>query len=235
MRIFISYRRNDTQSVAAHLASRLKDAPGISGVFLDVEGIEPGEPFPDRLKRSIQKSNTCLVLIGREWTGLDQANNSSRIMQAGDFVRKEVASAIAQQKRVIPILVEGASMPEAAELPDDVVKVRDLNALFLRHASFEQDVSYILDRTLGRKPGGLSAFFRRRPLLAACLKAFAGVILGAALLLVGALLSFTATREPLEDVVGGMGGIALVAIACLLLGLVSSFWIFRRKRISSPK
>jgi hypothetical protein len=41
-----------------------------------------------------------------------------------DFVRIEIAAALQRNIPVIPILLEGATIPKAAELPEDLKELR---------------------------------------------------------------------------------------------------------------
>ena len=44
-KIFLSYRRDDTQHVAGRLYDRLADHFGQENIFMDVDSIEPGLDF----------------------------------------------------------------------------------------------------------------------------------------------------------------------------------------------
>ena len=64
----------------------------------------------------------------------------ARITEAGDFVRIEVAAALASGMRVIPLLLDGTTMPSAAQLPDDLRDLADRNALKLDNSRYAANI-----------------------------------------------------------------------------------------------
>lgn len=224
--VFISYRRDDTQDVAARLADRLRIALGRQNVFLDVEGLAPGDHFPERLRDALRRSDVVLLLIGDAWTGPSPSGGPPRIASEGDFVRMETREALASGRRVIPVLVNGASPPPDDALPEDIRGVTSLNALFLRHESFSQDYEILLrgvDPAAARRmrSGGGSVFVRGA----------IGVVLGAALLLVTAVAHHEITGgAALETTLGSRGLTYLVAAAIALLGFSLPFLLRRGAR-----
>ena len=115
--IFISYRREDSAGYAGRLYDRLATQFGADNVFMDVEGIEPGVDFVDAIGRAVGSCEVLIVIIGREWLSAGH-EGKRRIDDPSDFVRIETAAALVRGIRVVPVLVEGAAMPRADELPD---------------------------------------------------------------------------------------------------------------------
>jgi hypothetical protein len=112
--VFISYRRDDI----AH-ARLLKEALGARfAVFLDVS-MDYGEPWKERIAGSFEGCRVMLVLVGPAW--LDP-KNLERLRDPGDWVRRELASALARPDvvRVIPLLVTGCALPEEKHLPAEL-------------------------------------------------------------------------------------------------------------------
>ena len=64
--------------------------------------------------------DTMLVIIGPNWLKVKDKSGQPRLDQPDDFVAIEIAAALARDIRVIPVLVEGARMPKASELPDSL-------------------------------------------------------------------------------------------------------------------
>jgi len=62
-----------------------------------------------------------------------------------DFVRVEIQAALARDIRVIPILVGGAVMPRARELPEALAKLARRNALELSDTRWHTDVGTLLE------------------------------------------------------------------------------------------
>lgn len=148
MNIFVSYRRSDSKDAAGRLVDRLMATPGIDQVFYDVQSIVAGEIFADRIIDAIEHSDVVIVIIGEQWLGPNGVNNR-RLENEDDFVRREILSALESQKRVIPLLINDASMPKRDSLPEPLTPICSLNAPRLRHESFKQDVTSLTQQILG--------------------------------------------------------------------------------------
>lgn len=217
MRIFLSYRRSDTQDFAGRLADRLREAPGVRGVFLDVDRIAPGEDFETRLKAALKQCDVCLIVIGADWLGERADGTGARIAEAGDFVRLEVRQALGGGARIIPILANGALMPGASALPEELQGLVRLNAISVRHADFDRDVDYLLDVLFGRKrPGGLGAYLARHPMQRSLARGLAGFAVALIGLVAAAAIHFALTGRSLDQSLGGPGP-TVVAIALVLI------------------
>lgn len=114
--IFISYRREDTRHVAGRLASDLIDRFGEAAVFRDVDSIGAGLDFTAQLAEALSHCAVMLVLIGPEWLPALKR----RLDQPQDWVREEIAGALQRGIRVVPVLVENATLPAEADLPPDL-------------------------------------------------------------------------------------------------------------------
>lgn len=138
--LFISYRREDSAGFAGRLTDALEQRLGAGSVFRDVDDIRPGEDFEAVIERGLQQVQAVLVVIGPGW--LDAAaDGRRRLDQADDFVRREVESALASGKPVVPILVGGASMPDAAALPPALRGLANRQALVMGDASWAADLA----------------------------------------------------------------------------------------------
>ena len=119
-RIFISYRRSDTAGYAHLIYTLLEPEFGAENVFMDVDTIEPGQDFVETLNRAVGICDVLLVLIGPSWLNTPDERGARRLDDPNDFVRLEIASALNQNKTIIPVLIQGAGMPPEAELPGDI-------------------------------------------------------------------------------------------------------------------
>ncbi len=144
-RIFVSYRREDTQHVAGRLADRVAERFGAAAVFMDVDAIEPGVDFVDAVERAIQGCDAFLALIGREWLTATDKRGNRRLDDADDFVVVEVSAALRRNIRVIPVLVDGAVMPARDDLPPGLQPLVRRHAVRLDHETFRADISRLLD------------------------------------------------------------------------------------------
>ncbi|MBX3667302.1 MAG: toll/interleukin-1 receptor domain-containing protein [Rhodocyclaceae bacterium] len=143
VRVFISYRRQDTAAVAGRLYDHLARAFGPDKVFRDIYRIAPGAEFARVIEQRMAESDAALILIGPRWLERDAAG-ARRIDAEHDFVRREIAQALQQQKAVVPILVDGTAMPSGADLPADIASLVRFNALDLSDAHFDADIQRLL-------------------------------------------------------------------------------------------
>jgi hypothetical protein len=151
-RIFISYRREETAYPAGWLFDRLADRYGGGQVFKDVDSIELGDNFVAVITRAVGSCDVLLALIGPQWLTIADDHGRRRLDSGDDFVRLEIEAALTRRVLVIPILVDGARMPRADELPDSLAELVHRQALELSPARFAFDTSRllrVLDKTLG--------------------------------------------------------------------------------------
>src|ERR1044071_8869952 len=138
--IFISYRRSDSKSDARSICQRLEKSFGKRKVFIDVDSIRPGENFQSVLKNDLEKCSTMIVVIGPRWLDLLRPAGPADNETGRDYVRLEVASALERKLPIVPVLVDGATMPEAKDLPDDLKPLAFRQAFSVRHDSFPRDM-----------------------------------------------------------------------------------------------
>jgi hypothetical protein len=149
-RIFISYRRDETAYPAGWLFDRLVDRFG-GQVFKDVDSIELGDDFVEVITGAVGSCDVLLALIGDQWLTITDEDGRRRLDDPTDFVRLEIEAALKRDVRVIPILVAGARMPRAADLPRSLAKLVRRQALELSPARFDFDTGRlfrVLDKTL---------------------------------------------------------------------------------------
>jgi len=143
-KIFISYRRDDSAYAAGRLYDRLREHFGEENIFMDVEGLQPGEDFVSKLEQSVSACDVLIALIGQKWLTVKGETGTLRLENPEDFVRLEIAAALNRKIRVIPILIEGAHMPHSGELPDDLHLLARLNAFKIRHERFNADADRLV-------------------------------------------------------------------------------------------
>jgi formylglycine-generating enzyme required for sulfatase activity len=144
-KIFINYRRGDDPGFAQALLGRLEQVFPSEQIFMDVDSIEPGLDFVRVLEEQVAQCDVLISVIGKNWTeARDTASGGRRLDNPEDFVRIEIESALAQEKRVIPVLVGQASMPHADELPDSLKPLARRNAVRLTHERFRADTESLI-------------------------------------------------------------------------------------------
>jgi hypothetical protein len=143
-RIFISYRREETAYPAGWLYDRLANSFGGGQVFKDVDSIELGDDFVEVIATAVGSCDVLLALIGHEWLTITDEHGNRRLDKPDVFVRLEIEAALARNVRVIPILVDGARMPRADELPTSLAKLVRRQALDLSPSRFDFDTNRLL-------------------------------------------------------------------------------------------
>ena len=157
--IFISYRREDTGGHAGRLCDRLSARFGGDRVFLDIQDIRPGENFATSIEDTIATCDCVIAVIGPRWLEAIQ----ERAQAADDFVRHEIGAALKRRVMVIPVLVGGARMPAAADLPAELAELSRLNAIEVRDERFDQDVAELETFLAGKLHLASSAPTQPRP------------------------------------------------------------------------
>ena len=143
-RIFLSYRRADTADSAGRLYDTLTAQFGAGAVFHDVDELRAGQDFAAEIDARVARSTTLIALIGPRWLAGRRDGWVPRVHEPTDVVRLEIAAALRRNIRVIPVLVQGGSMPSAQSLPEDIKALARLHAVELRHSAWRSDVARLL-------------------------------------------------------------------------------------------
>ena len=143
-RIFISYRRDETDFPASWLYARLSAHFGPDQVFKDVDSIELGDDFAEVIANAVGTCDVLLVLIGAQWLAITDKAGRRRLENSYDFVRLEIEAALQRNVRIIPILVGRAKMPDADQLPASLGKLVRRQALELNPNRFEADTRRLI-------------------------------------------------------------------------------------------
>lgn len=151
--VFISYRRDDTAGWAGRLFSDLKMRLGQDArVFMDVDGIPPGEDFARYIDEAVGKCDAVVALIGRHWSDATNAAGHRRLEEPDDFVRLEISAALQRGIRVVPLLVDGASLPASADLPNDLEPLLDRQAIRVDNTTWETSVAKLATSLIPEDP-----------------------------------------------------------------------------------
>lgn len=119
--IFLSYCRDDSAGWAHWLKLQLDHRLGVNAAFLDTTSIQPGTAWPGRLREALRAARMVLVIIGPRWLSAQGEHAQRRIDHPEDWVRQEVRVALGLDVPVVPVLVDGASMPHTL---DDGIRAR---------------------------------------------------------------------------------------------------------------
>jgi hypothetical protein len=147
LKLFLSYRRDDAAGWTGRLFDSLSATFDAGNIFMDVDSIPAGRMFEESIQRSVVNADVVLVIIGKNWAGAGE-KGSRRIDQTGDFVRLEISTALENNKRMIPVLVDGVRPLLPEELPDDIKPLAASNAIELTHARWKYDTGRLIDAIL---------------------------------------------------------------------------------------
>jgi len=129
-KIFISYRRVDSNAITSRIYERLARAFGKKSVFRDVTSLPLGRDFRGVLREATAECQVMLVVIGADGVNASDEKGKRRLDNPDDFVRLEVETGLQRDEiTVIPLLVEGAHMPKAEDLPESIRELVYNNAL----------------------------------------------------------------------------------------------------------
>lgn len=137
--IFISYRRDDAAAYAGRLYDGLRERYGDNNVFMDVDRIQPGENFAAVIERSVHTADVVLAVIGKSWLTVRNESEQRRLDDPEDFVRMEIKATLDAGRRLIPVLVGGATMPGDSSLPTALQRLAGLQAVNMSDERWDYD------------------------------------------------------------------------------------------------
>ncbi len=127
-RICLSYRRADSGAITGRIFDRLVAHFGADLVFMDIDNIPVGIDFREHIDKVLGVGAILVAVIGRQWLG-PMADGHFRIFSATDPVRVEIQTALQRKMLMIPVLIDGATMPTDAELPNEIKEFSFRNAI----------------------------------------------------------------------------------------------------------
>jgi hypothetical protein len=145
MRVFICYRRDDSSYAADTLYAYLVQRLGTESVFLDASSIPAGANWEASIFQFIEHADVALVVIGPHWVRALDERGARRLESADDQLRRELELALRCGVDLIPVLLDRASMPLAADLPESLQIMTRLQAERLgRGSAFDVDAQRLL-------------------------------------------------------------------------------------------
>ena len=136
MKVFVSYQHADTLFAAHALGYALRLAG--HDAFVDTGSISGGELYPQVISNSIAEANVVLALIG-------PAFDVGRLREPTSVVAFEWRRAQFHGCPLVPVLVDGGTVPSDPELPPELRWFTKRNAYSLRRSSFSGDVATLVD------------------------------------------------------------------------------------------
>lgn len=129
-RVFVSYRRADGAYGVGWLAERLRTLDVVGDVqtaFHDV-ALRAGDNFAEALEEELAACDLVIAMIGPEWLG-ESENRPARILDAGDWVVREIATAMKLGKRIMPVVMAGTDHPLPSQLHASIAELAELHAV----------------------------------------------------------------------------------------------------------
>ena len=151
-KVFFSYRRTDSADETKRIYRQFEQSFGVwrflgaqrRNLFLDKDNITPDGDFRAHIQRFIINSDHMLVIIGDTWLEEIQRRKAKNEV---DFVLIEIDLAFIHKVNVIPVLINGASMPSRSELPSEINQLATQHAHEIREVSFESDTEQLIKHT----------------------------------------------------------------------------------------
>jgi hypothetical protein len=154
--IYLSYRRSESAAYAGRLFDHLSRYFGRGSVFMDVQGgIRRGLEFARVIDSALNACDAVLVVIGKDWASCTGKDGRRRLEDPKDWVRLEVAAALSRNILVVPVLVDGARLPDPASLPEELRALCERNACELSDLRWSFDVRELvkdLEQVVVRPP-----------------------------------------------------------------------------------
>ena len=144
--IFISYRREDSLPYAGRLFDRLADRFGEKQIFMDIDTMKVGLDFVEQIQNAVQSCDVLIAVIGKTWVNIQDEERHRRLDNPEDFVRVEIQAALARNIPVVPLLVGGAGMPKASDLPDPIAKLTRRHAMKMSDERFRADATRLIEQ-----------------------------------------------------------------------------------------
>jgi len=141
VKIFINYRRDDTEQFADSLYKELSRTFGKESVFIDIHDIPPGSNFPNDLRVGIETATVVLVLIGSKWEQIIDERQGKE-----DYVVEEIEIALQLKKQIIPLLVNHDRYPNASTLPEKIHDLKRINSLEFPRIHFDDSFRRLVER-----------------------------------------------------------------------------------------
>jgi hypothetical protein len=151
--IFISYRRGEDAGYAGWLYDILERKLPNHELFLDIHRIDYGSDFRQEIVEWVESCDAFVIVIGRGWAERADLIGAPRLGDGEDLVRIEIETALRREPQipVIPIVLPGATLPLANQMPGALHPLLRRNALETTHARFRQyceELTQSIDRQL---------------------------------------------------------------------------------------
>lgn len=143
--IFVSYRRQDSRPWAARLVDDLRDYFGRERVFRDIDSNRSGQDYVRQIEEAIKASQVMIAVIGPDWVHIADDRGYRRLSEDEDPIRIELETAFTQDVPLIPVLVDGAAMPQRRDLPSSIDRLARIQACRMSDDDWQYDLGRLLE------------------------------------------------------------------------------------------
>ena len=152
LRIFINYRHEDVPFAASTLYRELRRRFDEQNIFFDGGTLRPGMPFLEEITSHLTgPAGAFLALIGPRWRSTMDAH---RRHGDDDYVAAEIELGLRNEWTVIPVLLDGAPLPDPRDLPLPLKELPEHHVAHLRQTSLDDDIEHLIARLdeVGSRP-----------------------------------------------------------------------------------
>lgn len=142
--VFLSYRIADSVYAVREISNRMARRLGRTRVFRDQDSLALGSLYPRRIRKALEDCDVMVVVIGPQWLDARDKLGRRKIDDERDWVRIEIRTALEHRKQVVPVLLDGTSLPAPEQLPADIRRLAYAQACEIRHQSFDADVERLI-------------------------------------------------------------------------------------------
>jgi hypothetical protein len=143
-KIFLCYRREDTQGFARGIYERLASKYGDEQVFRDIDSTPAGVRYSKWIESRVGQCSVMVVLIGNAWSSALDRTGKRRLDLPKDWVRQEIEAALERDIPIIPVRVQGAPMPSEDELPASIADLAGFQSAEVTDSRWDFDMGQLI-------------------------------------------------------------------------------------------
>jgi hypothetical protein len=137
--VFLCYRGIDRSYAPMLIDRELTRRFGREHVFEAGRSNTPGTDIPDAILDSVARCSLLIPLIDPAWV-----EDRELLFREKDWVRREIAHALRHRRRILPVLLDGAEVPRAGDLPDDITDLPRKIVLRMRSRTADADLARLV-------------------------------------------------------------------------------------------
>jgi cytochrome c-type biogenesis protein CcmH/NrfF len=143
-KIFLCYRRKDTEGFARGIYDRLADKYGHEQVYRDIDSTPAGVKYSTWIESRVRQCSVMVVLIGNAWISAQDRTGQRRLDSPKDWVRHEIKAALKRDIPIIPVLLQRAPMPSEDELPPSIADLAGFQSAEITDTRWDFDVGQLI-------------------------------------------------------------------------------------------